>query len=106
MRESQRMFLHYLTGVLIAVTGVLHLIANNLPGIGSMIHDSPIYPVNLAILLAALLYHMLNGARVILMELIPGWCATRAITWIMLIIGIAAYIYGIQVLLGLFWLVE
>ncbi|MEM2909527.1 MAG: hypothetical protein QXQ02_00735 [Halobacteria archaeon] len=106
MKESKRMFLHYVSGLIILVTGFIHLISNNLPGIGTAIHESAIYPVNLIVLLSALMYHMLNGARVILMELIPGRCAAKAITWIVFLVGIALYIYGLQVFLNLFWPVE
>jgi len=102
MKESVKTFLQYVTGIAIGATGAFHLIANNLPGIGEAIHESPIYPVNLAIFLAALLYHGLNGVRSILVELIPGPCAGKAITWILAIIGVAAYVYGVQVLLNLF----
>lgn len=104
MRESRKMFIHYTTGILIGITGLVHLIANNVPGIGTIIHDSILYPINMLIFLTALLYHMLNGIRVILIELIPGWCATRVINWIVLIVGILLYVYAIQVLVGLFWL--
>ncbi len=100
------MFLHYISGIIILVTGFIHLIANNLPDIGTIIHESALYPVNLIMLLSALTYHMLNGVRVILIELIPGRCAAKAITWIMFLVGIALYIYGLQVFLNLFWPVE
>jgi hypothetical protein len=46
---------------------------------------------------------MLNGVRAILIELIPGRCAAKAITWIIFLVGIALYIYGLQVFLNLFW---
>lgn len=106
MRESKRMFIHYISGLIILVTGFIHIIANNLPSIGTTIHESILYPVNLIILLSALLYHMLNGVRAILMELIPGKCAAKAITWIIFLVGIALYVYSLQVFLNLFWPVE
>jgi len=103
LKESKRMFLHYVSGLIILVTGFIHLVANNLPGIGTAIHESILYPLNLIILLSALLYHMLNGVRAILIELIPGRCAAKAIIWIIFLVGIALYIYGLQVFLNLFW---
>lgn len=103
MKESVKVFLQHLSGTVIIVTGIFHLIANNLPDIGEAIHESPLYPVNLMIFLTALLYHGLNGARSVLIELIPGPCAAKAITWILVIIGVATYIYGVQVILSLFW---
>lgn len=102
MRESTKMFLHYLTGAVILITGAIHLLANNVPSFAVVFRLSELYPVNLGIFLAALLYHALNGLRVILIELIPGPCAGKAISWIMVLIGVAAYIYGLQVLLQLF----
>jgi len=100
------MFIHYISGLIILITGFIHLIANNLPSIGTIVHESIFYPVNLIILLSALLYHMLNGVRAILIEVIPGKCAAKAITWIMFLVGITLYIYGLQVFLNLFWPVE
>lgn len=100
MRESVKMLLHYLTGVLIVVTGLIHLLANNEPNIGKLITSNVyFYLANMAIFLAALLYHAFNGVRVILIELVPDMCWTRLIGWAILLIGIATYVVGIQVLL-------
>jgi len=102
VRESTRMFLHYIAGLTILVTGAIHLLANNLPEFSLMLHTSNLYPINLAIFLAALLYHALNGIRVILMELIPTPCSGTVITWILIIVGVIAYAYGLQVIIRLF----
>jgi len=100
MRESTVMFLHYITAILIAVTGLIHLLANNEPTIGPLIKENPVvYMGNMAIFLAALLYHAFNGVRVILIELVPDPCWTKWISWAVVIIGIATYVVGLQVLL-------
>ncbi len=100
MRESTIMFLHYLTAIVIVITGLIHLLANNDPVIGPIIRDNTIlYVGNMALFLAALLYHALNGARVILIEMIPNRCWTKWIGWGLLIIGIIVYAAGLQILM-------
>lgn len=100
MRESTKMLLHYITALIIIVTGLIHLLANNDPNIGKLITaNAYLYLGNMAIFLAALLYHTFNGIRVILIELVPDKCWTKLIGWAILLIGIATYIVGFQVLL-------
>lgn len=100
MRESTKMLLHYVSGVLIVVTGLIHLLANNDPNIGKLITSNVnFYFANMTVFLAALLYHAFNGVRVILIELVPDMCWTRSLGWALLLIGIAVYVVGIQVLL-------
>ncbi|MEM3869742.1 MAG: hypothetical protein QXJ39_01245 [Candidatus Korarchaeum sp.] len=100
MRESTKMLLHYITGILVIMTGLIHLLANNEPNIGKLITSNVyFYLTNMGIFLAALLYHAFNGLRVILIELVPDTCWTKLIGWAILLIGIATYIVGIQVLL-------
>ncbi len=100
MRESTIMFLHYFAAIVIIITGFIHLLANNDPTIGPLIkNNTALYVGNMAIFLAALLYHALNGVRVILIEMVPNRCWTRWIGWGLLIIGIIVYAAGLQVLL-------
>ncbi len=100
MRESTIMFLHYVAAVLIMITGLIHLLANNDPVIGAAIKASPVlYLGNMAIFLAALLYHAFNGVRVILIEMVPDRCWTKWISWAILIVGIVTYAVGLQVLM-------
>jgi succinate dehydrogenase hydrophobic anchor subunit len=100
MRESTKMLLHYVTGLLIIVTGLIHLLANNEPNVGKLITGNTyLYLSNMAIFLAALLYHAFNGIRVILIELVPDKCWTKLIGWTIFLIGIVTYIVGFQVLL-------
>lgn len=100
MRESTKMLLHYIAGVIVIVTGLIHLLANNEPTLGKIItSNAHFYLANMAIFLAALLYHAFNGVRVILIELVPDACWTKLIGWAILLIGIATYLVGFQVLL-------
>ncbi len=100
MRESTKMLLHYITALIIIVTGLIHLLANNDPNVGKFITSNTyLYLSNMAIFLAALLYHAFNGIRVILIELVPDKCWTKLIGWAFLLIGVATYIVGFQVLL-------
>ncbi len=102
MRESTLTFLQYISALILIVVASLHLLANNAPHIGPLIHDSPMYPTMMVIFLTALLYHLLNGLRSILIEIIPGKYAAKSISWCLLLIGIAAYIYGLNTLSDLF----
>ncbi len=100
MRESTIMFFHYITAILIAITGLIHLLANNEPVIGAVIKANPVlYFGNMAVFLAALLYHAFNGVRVILIEMVPDRCWTKWISWAVLIVGIVTYAVGLQVLM-------
>lgn len=100
MRESTIMLLHYFTAILVVITGLIHLLANNEPIIGPLIRgNTALYFTNMAIFLAALLYHALNGVRVILIEMVPNECWTKWIGWSMLIIGVIVYVVGLQVLI-------
>ncbi|MEN2975029.1 MAG: hypothetical protein ABDH32_05570 [Candidatus Caldarchaeales archaeon] len=94
MRESTKMLLHYITGFIILVTGAIHLLASNLSSF-AWIKTTPQYPVGQAIFLAALLYHSLNGLRVILIELRPGLRTSKTITITLLALGILIYIFGL-----------
>lgn len=100
MRESTIMFLHYIAAILILITGLIHLLANNDPVVGPLIKgNTALYFTNMAIFLAALLYHALNGVRVILIEMVPDRCWTKWIGWSMLIIGVIVYAAGLEVLM-------
>ncbi len=102
MRESTLTLLQYISALILMVVAGLHLFANNAPHIGPLIHDNPLYPAMMVIFLTALLYHLLNGIRSILVEIIPGKYAAKSISWCLLLIGIAAYIYGLNTLSELF----
>lgn len=101
MKESTKMFIHYITGFLILVTGAIHLISNNLTSF-KWVKETIWYPVSLGILLAAVLYHAMNGLRVVLVEMFPGSGSGKIISTIVFIVGIAFFISGLYFLLVLF----
>jgi len=101
MKESTKMLLHYITGFLILITGAVHLIANNLVGF-NWIKDTLWYPISQGIFLAAVLYHAMNGLRVILVELLPGSSIGKVISTILVVIGTIFFISGLYFLLVLF----
>ncbi|MGB9631114.1 MAG: hypothetical protein ACP5KE_02000 [Candidatus Methanodesulfokora sp.] len=96
MKESNLMILHYATALILIVTGSIHLMANNIPDIG--IHG-PLYLANMLIFVSALMYHAMNGVRVILIELVPT--RSRAISYIILVIGVIAYLYIVSLVITL-----
>lgn len=101
MKESTKMLLHYITGFLILVTGAIHLLTNNLESFKWM-KATLLYPVSLGVFLAAVLYHAMNGLRVILIELFPGSSSGRIITVTLMLVGVIFFISGFYFLLILF----
>lgn len=101
MKESTKMLLHYVTGFLILSTGAVHLLANNLESF-KWVKETLLYPVSLGIFLAAVLYHAMNGLRVILIELFPASGSGRIISTILILIGVIFFISGLYFLLTLF----
>jgi len=55
---------------------------------------STFFTVGYIVLLAALLYHGLYGLRSLLIELCTSKAASRAISWILTLIGLATFAYG------------
>lgn len=91
-----------ITGVLLIVCLAIHLIFTHILGIGELSYDSVgdrLAHASLAavdiILLAAVLYHGLNGFRMVLMDY---WFTSRkraiALTSVLWVVGIASMIYG------------
>lgn len=101
MKESTKMLLHYVTGFLILVTGAIHLIANNLERF-LWIKSTLWYPISLGIFLGAVLYHAMNGLRVVLVELFPGSSSGKVISTILVIVGVIFFVSGFYFLLVLF----
>jgi len=101
MKESTKMLLHYITGFLILITGATHLIANNLVGF-NWIKDTLWYPMSQGVFLAAVLYHAMNGLRVILVELFPGSSSGKIISIILTVVGIIFFVFGLYFLLVIF----
>ncbi|MCF8885080.1 MAG: hypothetical protein QXK95_03320 [Nitrososphaerota archaeon] len=92
MRESVKMLLHYITGVLILITGAIHVLSGHFEAYG-LIKSAELYSINKLIFLASILYHALNGVRVVLIEFVPKRWFTDSITLVLIIIGLAFFIY-------------
>lgn len=92
MRESLKMLLHYIAGVVILVTGAIHIMSGHFKTLG-IIKSLEFYEINKVIFLAAVIYHALNGVRVISIELIPRRAFADVITIILLIFGLFLFVY-------------
>lgn len=103
VRESTLMTLHYITAAIMVVVLTIHVLMHT-PVLEAGYEVSLEYEkvlehyniawLDLAILLYAALFHGLNGLRVILIELHQGPVWEKAVSWILLIVGIVAAIYG------------
>ncbi len=49
-------------------------------------------------LLATVIYHGLNGVRNVIFDFNPGPAARTAISWVVLIIGLITFVYGVNAL--------
>jgi len=92
MRESVKMLLHYIAGVTILVTGAIHIMSGHFKTLG-LIKTWDLYSVNKIIFLAAVLYHALNGVRVILTELIPRRGFSDVMNTVLIILGLSLFVY-------------
>lgn len=109
------MFLHYATGVLIAIFGVVHLATHSFLGVEGYAESlsylsvigryrNPLFAFSLEALLVTVVYHGLNGTRVILLEFRQGKRWDRAVTWLLLLIGLLVVAYGTRTVLGVYLL--
>jgi len=110
MRNTYLWFIQLITGVLIAVFLGLHMIVMHLDAIlgffridvtdstswTSMIERSrqTMWAGIYIALLAFVLYHALNGLRNIILELSPSAKTERIITWVIIAVGIVAFVWG------------
>ena len=118
MRATRFHLLHMITGVLIAVLLGIHMVRLHLDSIldwfGVDTADSTSWESMIAraseglwaalyiALLAVALYHALYGLRGIILELNPSVRTRHIITWVLIIVGITAFIWGSYVPLALF----
>ena len=121
MRESQIMFIQYLTGLLILVFGSFHFLLISalapttdkvlysytyLNGIRTLsggtlyystvkaVYTSLMWGSVFELLLTFLVFHVFNGFRVILSEQFPGSKAEKIITYSVLIAAMIVFIWG------------
>ena len=121
MRESQLMFLQYLTGLLVVVFGSFHFLllsvlspspdrilyiynstaGAHILGGGTLyytwvreVYSSLLWGSVLELLLTFVVFHSFNGFRIILAEIFPGGRAERVITYALVIIALIVFIWG------------
>ncbi|MCL5408304.1 MAG: hypothetical protein M1518_02945 [Candidatus Thermoplasmatota archaeon] len=121
MRESQIMFIQYMTGLLILVFGSFHFLLISalapttdkvlysytyLNGIRTLaggtlyystvkaVYTSLMWGSVFELLLTFLVFHIFNGFRVILSEQFPGSKAEKIITYSVLIAAMIVFIWG------------
>jgi succinate dehydrogenase hydrophobic anchor subunit len=106
------MFLHYATGLGIAIAGGVHLFTvfltgpyvQNLAFSGGpysviAVYRNMILAITLELLLIFVDYHSLNGIRVILIEFHQGSKWERGVSWVLAVAGILLLIYGTRTIL-------
>ncbi len=111
MRNTYLQLIHMLAGVLIAVLLGIHMVIMHLDEIMGFFGADVTHPTSwdsmigrarqglwagiYIPLLAFALYHGLNGLRNVLIEVIPSSGGKRAMTWILIIVGIVFLGLGI-----------
>ncbi|HEY4698864.1 MAG TPA: hypothetical protein VIH27_00625 [Nitrososphaerales archaeon] len=116
MKESSIMFLHYATGILIAVLGGVHLATHSFLGVtgyldslsyGSVTgrYNDLLFSIVLELLLINVTYHGLNGFRIILAEFWNNNKWTRIVNWSTLSLGVIVIIYGTIIVVGKYFLI-
>lgn len=121
MRESQIMFIQYITGLLVLVFGSFHFLLISalaptsdkvLYAYGSSgythvlvggtlyytvvraVYSTLIWGAIFELLLTVLVFHIFNGFRIVLSEQFTGHTAQRVITYSMVILALIIFIYG------------
>lgn len=119
MRNKYLWFMQLVTGILIAVFLGLHMVIMHLDAtlgfFGINITDSTswtsmiersrqtIWAGIYIALLAFVLYHALYGLRNVILELTPSANTERIVTWIIIAVGIVAFIWGSYVPIALLY---
>ena len=113
MRNTYLQIVQLASGVLIAILLGIHVVLMHLDKIlsffGSNVADVTGWEsmiersrqglwvgIYIALLIFGL-YHALNGLRTIILEMTPSARISRAVTWVIIIIGIAAFVMGTYV---------
>lgn len=100
--------LHRVTGVLIALYGIVHLLVistSRLNGSFDRVMEAFHNPVVLSLellLLAAIMYHALNGFRILLFDMGIGVRVQKPLFWGLMLLGVIAFFLLVRVALPRF----
>jgi len=100
-------FIKVITGLLLIVILFIHLIVNHFVATNGLLsyadvvryYQHPIIPIMEIGLVAFAVSHSLIGLRGIILDLKPTQAVINVINWLFTIIGVAAVIYGIWLIL-------
>jgi succinate dehydrogenase hydrophobic anchor subunit len=102
--------LKIVTGLLIVVILIIHLIVNHMLGTeGGLLtyadvvayYQNPIIPIMEAVFLICVVSHCLIGLRGIIIDLNPSPKTLNGITWLLTGLGAAFVVYGIWLLMAI-----
>jgi succinate dehydrogenase hydrophobic membrane anchor protein len=96
-------FLQRLTSVLLILTLFIHIWVLHFASVGAVIDYTTVsarlatafYILVDSSLLALVLYHGLNGTRNVVLDYVHSQRAQSAVTWVLTIVGVAAFVYGV-----------
>jgi succinate dehydrogenase / fumarate reductase cytochrome b subunit len=99
--------LHRISGLIIALYGILHLVvissstvSGGFDRVMELFH-TPVVIVLELLLIAAVLYHLLNGLRLLLFDLGIGIRRQKLLFWELMIVGVVAMFFAVNALLPL-----
>lgn len=106
-RGAVAWLLQRLTGVLLLLTLFIHIWVLHFANVGQVISYDNVasrlitafFVIVDSSLLALLLYHGLNGVRNVIFDYSIGLKAERAVNWVLIIVGLATFVYGLNALL-------
>lgn len=117
MRTTRLQLLHLFSGIFIAVLLGIHMVISHLDDILVFFGTAPYEPTSwesvmgrstqdiwagiYIALLAFVLYHALYGLRGIILEVTTSVTTERIVTWVLIIVGVTAFIWGSYVPIAL-----
>jgi succinate dehydrogenase hydrophobic anchor subunit len=102
-------FIKALTGVLVIVILFIHFIVNHFVAPNGLLtyaevlryYQNPIIPIMEILFVAFVVSHALIGLRGIILDLNPSRAFLRVINWVFGVVGAAAIVYGVWLILTL-----
>jgi len=94
--------LKILTGPLLVILIAVHFVVNHFIGENGLLtyadvinyYRNPLIPIMEILFLASVVTHSLSGLRGIILDLKPARNALQIVDWVLLIVGLAAVVYG------------